>query len=142
MSAHDPERTSAVVYNGGCIRYGFNREKPEIPKAAWQTCKICRDLPSLCTADRIAGESLPPAVGKLEGCANLLRCPLCHTFYDFDDGNDPHHYMRDKQMVTRIDTGDRVRRRHVAYASNPHAYPPSAEKAKRWLQVLDADMAD
>lgn len=111
-----------------------------MPEPAWKTCEICRDLPEFCDVDRIEGEELPSAVYRFELCADLRRCPLCHTFSDYDDGNDPGHYMPDPQWVRRI-TADygRVHRRLVSFASGPHA--DIAKTAKRWLQDLDRDMA-
>ncbi len=108
-----------------------------MPKPAWKTCEICRDLPEFCDADQIKGEELPAAVYRLELCGNLRRCPVCHTFYDYDDGNDPHHYMPDDQWVSRI-TSDFGRVRHKLVIRTSGSF---AETAKRWLQDLDADMA-
>ena len=111
-----------------------------MPKPAWKTCEICRDLPDFCgisLQDRVEGTELPSAVWSIEVCAVFRRCPLCHIFYDYDDGNAPDHYMPDDKWVRRIteDDGRDVRGRLVFFASGPHA--DIAKTAKRWLQDLD-----
>jgi len=73
------------------------------------------------------GESLPPAVDRLDRCNSVLRCPQCHSYYYYDDGNDPHHFMPDPERLERIETD--VARRYLAnYIS---------DTAKRWLRDLD-----
>ncbi len=99
-----------------------------MPKAPWQTCEICRHLPASSHAEAMQGESLPAAADKLEHCLSILRCPLCHSFYYYDDGNDPHHFMPDPERLERIEAD--VARRYLAnYTSGT---------AKRWLRDLDA----
>ena len=95
-------------------------------KPAWERCEICRNLPEHCTAHVLLGEILPASVDRLERREDIVRCPLCRTFYYHDDGNDPHHYMPDDQMLVRIEA-----RRYLA--------AHDAGRAIGWLRELDAE---
>ena len=110
-----------------------SQARPRLPQAHQQ--QLCSQNCRSCSG--------PPWTLRLsQFCVqgNRVRLTLCHTFYDYDDGNDPGHYMPDPQWVRRI-TADygRVHRRLVSFASGPHA--DIAKTAKRWLQDLDRDMA-
>lgn len=101
-------------------------------------CKICRDVPSFHIVDDVRGERFPPAVYRLEECEEILRCPLCSTFYLMETESAPDHYLAVTTTLTRISDEVALGELATMLATCDHRFIKAAT-AKRWMVEFDVD---